>query len=60
VHGATDAEGDKVTEGEVTVPNLFATAVSALGLDPTETRLSPAGRPIAITDGGQPVRALLL
>ena len=59
VHGETDAEGDKVVKDAVSVPNLMATVATTLGMDPAETVMSPAGRPIAMTDGGVPVPALL-
>ena len=59
VHGETDAEGARVVKDAVGVPNLLATIAAALGLDPDDTVLSPAGRPIALTDGGVPVKALL-
>ena len=42
-----------------TVPNLAATIATVLGMDPTESFLSPVGRPIAITDSGVPIKALL-
>ncbi len=60
VHGETDALGAKVVKDAVTVPNLLATIATALGLDPSDTVQSPAGRPIALTEGGAPVRALLV
>lgn len=59
VVGATDAEGAKVVKDPVTVPNMLATIATTLGLDPDETVMSPAGRPIALTDQGAPVKALL-
>jgi hypothetical protein len=59
VHGETDAQGDKVVKDAVSVPDLLATIAAPLGLDPAEVAQSPAGRPIALTDGGRPVRALL-
>jgi hypothetical protein len=59
VHGETDATGDKVVKDAVTVPSLLATIATALGLDPADTVLSPVGRPISLTDGGTPVRAIL-
>jgi hypothetical protein len=59
VHGETDANGEKVAKDAVTVPNLLATIATALGLDPADMAQSPAGRPIALTDGGAPVKALL-
>jgi len=60
VHGETDAEGARVVKDPVTVPNLLATIATALGLDPADLAQSPAGRPISLTDGGVPVRALLV
>jgi uncharacterized protein (DUF1501 family) len=59
VHGATDGEGTKVVSDPVTVPDLFATLATQLGMSPDATILSPAGRPISLTDSGVPVRALL-
>jgi hypothetical protein len=59
VHGETDADGAKVVKDAVTVPNLLATIATTLGMDPAEVAQSPAGRPIALTDGGSPVKALL-
>ena len=60
VHGETDERGDKVVKDAVSVPNLLATIATTLGLDPADIAQSPAGRPIALTDGGTPVRALLV
>ncbi len=59
VHGETTPEGDKVAKDAVAVPDLMATVASLLGLDPGESFLTPIGRPIAITDGGQPIRAIV-
>jgi hypothetical protein len=60
VHGETDAQGAKVVKDAVTVPDLIATIATTLGMDPADVAQSPAGRPIALTDGGVPVRALLV
>jgi hypothetical protein len=60
VHGETDAQGAKVVKDAVTVPNLLATIATTLGLDPADVTQSPAGRPISLTDGGAPVRAILV
>ncbi len=59
VYGQTDAEGAKVVKDLVTVPNLMATLAAPLGLDPGETFMTPIGRPISITDKGEPIKALL-
>jgi uncharacterized protein (DUF1501 family) len=59
VHGATDDDGAKVVRDATMVPDLLATMATQLGLDPAHTEVSPAGRPISITDDGTPIRALL-
>ena len=59
VHGETDADGAKVVKDAVAVPNLLATIATVLGLDPDDTVMSPAGRPIALTEHGAPVKAVL-
>lgn len=56
--GQTDAEGARVVADGTSLPDLFATIVARLGLDPGATRTSPLGRPIAITDGGTPIARL--
>jgi hypothetical protein len=58
-HGSTDDEGAKVASNPVTVPDLFATIATLLGIDPKREEMSPVGRPIAISDGGTPIRALI-
>jgi uncharacterized protein (DUF1501 family) len=60
VHGETDADGARVVKDAVTVPNLLATLATPLGLSPDDTVMSPAGRPIALTENGVPVKSLLL
>lgn len=59
VHGETDADGANVVKDAVTVPSLVATIAATLGLDPEDTVMSPAGRPISLADHAAPVRALL-
>lgn len=59
VHGETDAEGANVVKDAVPVPALVATIAATLGLDPDDTVMSPAGRPISLADHAAPVRALL-
>ncbi len=60
VVGETDAQGTKVVAKPVTVPTLVATLATVLGLDPADAAISPSGRPIALADGGQPLRELLV
>jgi uncharacterized protein (DUF1501 family) len=57
--GQTNAEGSEVTSKPVTVADLFATLATCLGMDPYKSVDTPAGRPIALTDGGHPVAELL-
>ena len=58
--GETDAEGGKVVRDALSAADLSATLVSAVALDPHTQFMTPVGRPIAVTDNGNPVRALLL
>lgn len=57
--GSTDDLGMKIEERPVSVPDLHATMHWALGIDPTE-ELYDGSRPVPITDGGVPVRELLV
>jgi uncharacterized protein (DUF1501 family) len=59
VYGATDGAGDKVVTKPVRVPDLLATIVALVGIDPGETRTTPAGRPIAVTEDGTPITELM-
>jgi len=59
VHGATDANGDKVVGKAVSVPDLMATFATLMGIPPDHTQMTPIGRPIAVTDNGTPVRELM-
>jgi hypothetical protein len=58
VVGATDPEGSKKVQRPVSVGELHATVLSALGLDPKKGNISPIGRPIRLADG-EPVRELI-
>ena len=59
VHGATDAEGAKVVDKQVAVPDFFATVSTLLGMNPQKFVMTPVGRPIAITEKGTPVQDLI-
>jgi len=59
VIGATDRDGVEVKDRPVTVPDLFATIYTAIGVDPRKKVVSPLGRPIAFSDNGVPVKELL-
>ena len=60
VHGGTDVDGGSVLGRSTSVPDLLATMAVQLGLDPRHAEMTPAGRPISVTDGGEPIRALLV
>jgi hypothetical protein len=57
-HGLTDASGDRVKEGKVTVQDFNATIAQALGLPWDTILMSPTKRPFKIADKGQPVASL--
>jgi hypothetical protein len=59
VYGSTDADGAKVVDKPVIVPDLFATIATLLGMSPSKTFQTPVGRPISITEKGMPVRDLI-
>lgn len=59
VIGATNASGTEVTERPVTVPDLFQTFCTLLGLDPDKEHTSATGRPIKIVEGGEAVKEVL-
>ena len=58
LYGSTDEEGAKVDK-PVSVPDLLATATTLLGLQPDDTFPTPGGRPIAITDQGVALSAIM-
>lgn len=58
VVGATDPEGKKDPADPVTVPDLTATVLSALGIPPEREFITSLGRPIKLSDG-TPVGRLL-
>jgi hypothetical protein len=58
VLGATDARGETVKDRPVTIPDLYATLLTAFGIDPVKVYRSPGGRPIKLADKGKVVREL--
>ncbi len=58
-YGQTDAEGAKVVDKPILVPDFFATVATLLGMDPGKSFMTPVGRPIAITEKGKPIRDLI-
>jgi hypothetical protein len=59
VIGSSDRDGVEVKDRPVTVPDLFATMYTCLGVDYRKKNVSPLGRPIQIADNGIPVPELL-
>jgi uncharacterized protein (DUF1501 family) len=57
-HGLTDASGNKVRSGIVTVQDFNATIAHALGISHQEIVMSPTRRPFTIADKGKPVTAV--
>jgi uncharacterized protein (DUF1501 family) len=55
--GASDAKGEQVKERPVTVPDLYATLLSAFGVDGKKTYRTQ-GRPIRLADKGTVVKEL--
>lgn len=58
VIGETDPAGSKRVGDPRTIPDLYATVLSALGLDPAKENVSPVGRPIKLA-AGRPIKALI-
>jgi uncharacterized protein (DUF1501 family) len=61
VIGSTDSQGARVVERPVTVPDLFATMASALGVEGDEMHMTPRGRPVTTVDpSGKVIDGLLV
>ncbi|HEV8061239.1 MAG TPA: DUF1501 domain-containing protein [Gemmataceae bacterium] len=58
VIGATDKIGASVTDRPITPPDMAATILHALGIDPATTLHTPLGRPVELAGGGKPVLEL--
>ena len=56
-YGVTDDLAKQIVENPVSIPDFHATIHSALGIDPAK-ELHDGPRPVPITDGGKPIRAL--
>lgn len=55
--GETDPDGGRHVKDSYDVPDLHATVLTALGLDPAHEELAPIGRPIKLSEG-KPIRPL--
>ena len=59
IHGATNANGTEVTDGQVGFSHLFQTFYSALGIDP-HMELNNGDQPLKMfEEGGAPIREVL-
>jgi hypothetical protein len=58
VIGATDDLAKTIVDRPVSIPDFHATIYATLGLDPAK-ELDAGGRPVPITDHGQPIADLL-
>jgi len=56
--GATDSQAAYVTDRPVTPPDMAATVLKILGIDPEIVVQTPVGRPIQLAAGGKPVSEL--
>jgi hypothetical protein len=56
--GATDSQAAYVIDRPVTPPDMAATVLKILGIDPEIVVQTPIGRPIQLASGGKPVSEL--
>lgn len=56
--GETDPEGGRTIKDPYDVPDIHATVLTALGIDPAHEELAPIGRPIKLSEG-KPIAALM-
>ena len=54
--GQTDEKAMKILSDPISVPSLFATIYTSLGINPTK-ELYAGDRPVPITDQGRPIQA---
>ncbi len=57
--GTTDELAMNVIEDPVSVPDLFATIMATIGVNPTKS-LMDGERPVPLTDGGLPIKKLFV
>ena len=58
VIGVSDAKGEQVKDKPVQIPDLYASILTAFGIDPTFTYHTPSGRPIKLAGKGTVVKEL--
>ncbi len=57
--GASTARGERPQDRRYTVPQVLATLYRTIGIDPAQTFVNGAGRPIHIVEDREPVRELI-
>jgi hypothetical protein len=57
--GASTARGERPQDRRYTVPQVLSTLYRTIGIDPAQTFLNGAGRPIHIVEDREPVRELI-
>jgi len=60
VYGASDGQAAYVKDNPVSTADICATIYSCLGIDPDTTVPDRTGRPVAINNGGQAIRDILV
>jgi uncharacterized protein (DUF1501 family) len=60
VYGSSDATGSDPKDNPVRIEDLVATIYDRLGIDSTKEYHAPNGRPVRLSNNGQPVRAPLI
>src|SRR5205814_4850521 len=58
VIGATDEDGEEVTERPISAQDLLASVCKTIGVDWEKENYSPEGRPIKVVHDGKPVAEL--
>lgn len=59
VTGRTDSRGGHPEEKVYSVQRVLSTLCGRLGIDPSQSFLSPAGRKMSVTEGREPVKQLI-
>ncbi len=59
VYGATDKQGALVTDASHSPADFACTVYSLLGIDPHKKYQTPAGQPVALVNGGTPIKVVL-
>jgi uncharacterized protein (DUF1501 family) len=57
--GASTARGERPQDRRYTVPQVLSTLYRTIGIDPSQTFLNGAGRPIYVVEDREPVRELV-